>query len=80
MSGIMTANEQAALAELEWLLYGPHTYKTIGERLGVSKQRVEQIEKRAIRKLRSAARGAATDWEPRRDPSPIGRSKVKVAP
>lgn len=34
------------------------TLKTIGERLGVSKERIRQIEKRAIQKLRHASRSS----------------------
>ena len=38
---------------------GPATYEQVGERLGLSKQRVRQIEQSALLKLRAAATAAA---------------------
>jgi RNA polymerase sigma factor (sigma-70 family) len=38
---------------------GPSTYEQVGERLGLSKQRVRQIEQSALAKLRAAAAAVA---------------------
>ena len=47
--------EEAALAELEWLLSGPHTLEAIATRLGLSRERVRILERQAMAKLRRAA-------------------------
>ncbi len=57
----MTPDEAAALEELEWELTAPHTQEEIAERLGISQQRVDKLEKRALRKLRDLI---DEDWKP----------------
>ena len=50
---VLNPNEQKVI-ELRYLLDDPVQLQDIGKRLGVSKQRVSQIEKRAIQKLHNA--------------------------
>jgi len=59
----LTDNEQAALEELIWVNSSLRSCKQIAKRLGISKQRVEQIERVALLKLKKNARGKASDWE-----------------
>lgn len=51
----LTDNERAAFDELLFELGGPKTLRAIGERLGLSRERVRQIEVSALRKLRFAS-------------------------
>jgi len=48
----LTSAEAAALEEITWLASGPKSASAIGDRLGISRQRVEQICKRGLRKLK----------------------------
>lgn len=52
----LAPNEQAALDELTFALGGPHTLEAIARRLGVSRGYVQEIERRALGKLRHAAK------------------------
>jgi DNA-directed RNA polymerase sigma subunit (sigma70/sigma32) len=56
--------EAAALAELEDLALfesRPRTLKEIGARLSLSRQRVQQIQNQALKKLRAALAKQSTD-------------------
>lgn len=59
MSEPLTANEAAALEELEWELSAPHTQEEIAARLRLSRGRIAQIEAAALEKLRAFA---DPDW------------------
>jgi predicted DNA-binding protein (UPF0251 family) len=67
----LTPNEELALAELEEAIRqrGPLLYEEIAERLGVSRQRVQQIEERAFNRMRKACRlrGLGRDFVRRED-------------
>ena len=55
-AGALTPNEQRALAELLWLASGAKSHAEIAAKLGCSRQRVSQIEKRGFAKLRKLMR------------------------
>ncbi len=57
----MTSDEEAALEDIVWEMTKPHTQEAIAARLGVSQQRVDKIEKRAMAKLRGLV---GEDWRP----------------
>ncbi len=55
------------LAILAATQYPPHTQQVIADYMGVSRQRVEQIEKKALRKMRIRLIGQPQVWEAVRD-------------
>jgi DNA-directed RNA polymerase sigma subunit (sigma70/sigma32) len=55
------------LAILAATQYPPHTQQVIANYMGVSRQRVDQIEKKALRKLRIRLRRQPQVWEAVRD-------------
>ncbi len=61
----MTADEEAALEELEWELSAPHSLEAIAERLGFSHASVAmRIEERALAKMAAVLRAEGkVDWE-----------------
>jgi DNA-directed RNA polymerase sigma subunit (sigma70/sigma32) len=70
----MTANEESALEELVWELTAPHTQEEISNRLGISQQRVDKLEKRALSKLRALV---DDDWKPDKPP-PGGGNNITL--
>ena len=55
------------LAILAATQYPPHTQQIVANYMGVSRQRVEQIEKKALRKLRIRLMRQPQVWEAVRD-------------
>jgi DNA-directed RNA polymerase sigma subunit (sigma70/sigma32) len=55
------------LAILAATQYPPHTQRVIADYMGVSRQRVEQIERKAIRKMRIRLMRQPEVWEAVRD-------------
>jgi DNA-directed RNA polymerase sigma subunit (sigma70/sigma32) len=55
------------LAILAATNYPPHTQKVIANYMGVSRQRVDQIEKKALRKVRVRLMRQPQVWEAVRD-------------
>jgi len=55
------------LAILAATQYPPHTQQVIANYMGVTRQRVDQIEKKALRKLRTRLMGQPQVWEAMRD-------------
>lgn len=66
----LTAEERRAIDELIWELTKPHSAADIAQRLGLTRDRVNTIERAAIRKMRENARAEPT--QPRR---PAGLSE-----
>lgn len=75
----LTANEAAALRELEFNLSAPHSAEEIAAHLGCSVRHVNRIETRALAKLRKRA---AKNWSPGdlHDPSLLTRRTFEVFP
>lgn len=71
----MTPDEAAALEEIVWELTAPHTQEEIADRLGISQQRVDRLEKRALSKLRALI---SDDWKPDRPPAGGGNNITLV--
>ena len=60
-------NPDLGLAILAATQYPPHTQQIVANYMGVSRQRVDQIEKKALRKLRIRLRRQPQVWEAVRD-------------
>ena len=61
----LSPNELAALEALEWELSGPHDRDAIAEHLGISREWVRIIERRALEKLGRALQRAGLEGEAR---------------
>jgi len=60
-------NPDLGLAILAATNYPPHTHQIIANYMGVTRQRVEQIEKKALRKLRIRLMRQPQVWDAVRD-------------
>jgi hypothetical protein len=61
-ASLVPANRRASVTACRLLFSGPLTLDEIGRLLGVSRERIRQVEAVALKTLRRAALAAGLDW------------------